>query len=103
MARHTTRVEEVKKEAFLDQLHKDAMRSAKERVAKGVYENEGKDATAAEERRLLDGYEAEGYKGGSAFAAFCSCGWGANNPLPTQLLAQDSADTHEVQVYGGGD
>lgn len=101
--RHTTRVEEVKKQAFLDQLHKDAQASAKERVAKGDYEREGKDATVAEERRLLDGYEAQGYKGGSAFAAFCSCGWAANNPLPTQLLAQSGADDHEVHMYGGGD
>jgi hypothetical protein len=103
MARHTTSVEEIKKEALLDELHKQARLAARDRVSKGVYEKAGKEEVEEQERRLLDGLEAEGYKGGPAFAATCSCGWAANNPLPTKLLAQASADEHEIAIYGGGE
>jgi hypothetical protein len=49
---------------------------------------------------LLAGHYAEGGDSDGAWEAHCTCGWAANNPVPTEAHAQEAADAHLFAIYG---
>lgn len=49
---------------------------------------------------LLQGHYAEGGDRDGAWEAHCTCGWAANNPVPSEEHAQEAADNHLAAYYG---
>lgn len=104
--RHEVRVEQVPHAELQKQLLGRWRARFAERHPDGVLEgDEYRLPTEAEEQagvdELLALLRAEGGATEGAFAAYCSCGWTANNPVPTEAQAQQAVDDHETAVYGG--
>lgn len=59
------------------------------------------DQLDTDNEEVMKGFKEAGYDGKTGYAATCSCGWAANNPLATEAVATIDADAHERAVTGG--